>query len=88
MKKIMSVTEVDGEGLEGLLGERVQLWCLNYIYTGLLTGVNENDVLLEDASVVYETGAFDADSWGDAQRLPAPLYVRISMIESYSRASK
>ena len=39
MKKI--VQEVTGEGLEKLLGERVTLFCANYIYTGVLAGVNE-----------------------------------------------
>jgi hypothetical protein len=31
MKKIVSVTEVEGEGLIGLLGENVILFCMNYI---------------------------------------------------------
>ncbi len=49
MKKIVTVTEVDGEGLVALMGKRVMLFCLNYIYTGTLTGVNATCVLLEDA---------------------------------------
>ena len=57
MKKL--VEEVVGEGLEKLLGERVTLFCANYIYTGKLTGVNENCVLLSEAAIVYETGSFD-----------------------------
>lgn len=66
MKKLVNVTEVEGEGLMALLGERVTLFCLNYIYTGKLTGVNSTCVLLEDAAIVYETGAFDASAWKDA----------------------
>jgi len=54
MRKI--VDEVMGEGLEKLLGERVTLFCLNYIYTGTLVGVNATLVLLHDAAIVYETG--------------------------------
>ena len=42
MKKI--VQEVEGEGLVKLLGERVTLFCANYIYTGKLEGVNESCV--------------------------------------------
>lgn len=84
MKKIVNVTEIEGEGLTALLGERVTLFCLNYIYTGKLTGVNSTCVLLEDAAIVYETGAFDAKEWKDAQRLPNALYVQTSAIESFT----
>ena len=81
MKKI--VTEVQGEGLEKLLGERVTLFCSNYIYTGLLSGVNETCVLLTDAAVVYETGPFGDKKWKDAQPMPSEWYVQISFIESF-----
>lgn len=81
MKKI--VNEVQGEGLEKLLGERVTLFCMNYIYTGVLTGVNDSCVLLTDASIVYETGAFDSKGWKDAQKLPHDWYVQTSSIESF-----
>ncbi len=81
MRKI--VEEVSGEGLEKLMGDRVTLFCLNYIYTGKLMGVNASCVLLEDASIVYETGPLDTKSWGDAQKLPGPWYVQTSCIESF-----
>ena len=42
MKRLVNVVEVDNEGLVGLMGQRVTLFCLNYIYTGKLTGVNDN----------------------------------------------
>ena len=81
MKKI--VTEVEGEGLVKLLGEVVTLFCLNYIYTGKLVGVNETCVLLDDPKIVYETGAFDTKQWKDAQALPSSLYVMTACIESF-----
>lgn len=81
MKKV--VAEVNGEGLEKLLGERVTLFCLNYIYTGQLTGVNDSCILLTDAAVVYETGSFSDKSWKDAQKLPNEWYVQIGCIESF-----
>jgi len=81
MRKI--VEEVSGEGLEKLLGERVTLFCLNYIYTGKLMGVNSSCVLLEDASIVYETGALNDKKWKDAQSLPQSWYVQIGAIESF-----
>lgn len=83
MKRI--IEDVAGEGLESLLGETVTLWCSNYIYSGRLVGVNESDVLLEDASIVYETGELNAAKFKDAQPLPGPWYVRTSFIESYGK---
>jgi len=86
MRKI--VEQVEGEGLQSLLGENVVLWCANYIYAGKLAGVNDSDVLLHDASVVYETGELCASAWKDAQKLPGPWYVRTASIESYGKSGK
>lgn len=81
MKKI--VTEVSGEGLEKLMGERVTIFCANYIYTGVLSGVNDSCILLTSAAVVYETGPFGEKKWKDAQELPSDWYVQIGAIESF-----
>jgi len=81
MKKI--VTEVEVEGLVKLLGETVTLFCASYIYTGKLSGVNDACVLLDDAKIVYETGAFNEKTWKDAQSLPGQWYVQMGMIESF-----
>lgn len=81
MKKI--VAEVSGEGLQKLLGERVTLFCLNYIYTGRLIGVNETCVLLTEAAIVYETGELKSTNWKDAQDLPHDWYVQLSAVESF-----
>lgn len=83
MKKVVNVAEVSGEGFEALLGERVTLFCLNYIYTGKLVGVNSTCVLLCEPAIVYETGAFTEKNWKDAQALPHDLYVQISAVEAY-----
>ncbi len=85
MKKLVKVEEVQGEGLVGLMGENVTLFCLNYIYTGKLVGVNDTFVKLEKASVVYETGAYSSKDWKDAQALPQDWYVQISAIESFGK---
>ena len=81
MKKI--VEDVSGEGLVKLLGERVTLFCLNYIYTGKLEGVNDTYVKLVDAAIVYETGELGDHKWKDAQKLPNEWYVQTSAIESF-----
>jgi len=83
MKKIMQVTEVEGEGLVALLGRRVTLFCMNYIYTGTLEGVNDTCVLLKDAAIVYETGSLNTKTWQDAQKLPNDWYVQTASIESF-----
>ena len=83
MMKMVNVTEVKGEGLVGLMGQRVTLFCLNYIYTGLLSGVDDTCVRLDDAAIVYETGAFDDPKWKDSQKLPGHHYVIRSAIESF-----
>jgi hypothetical protein len=81
MKKI--IEETTPEGLEKLMGERVTLFCLNYIYTGKLVGVNDTCVLLSDAAIVYETGAFSDKKWKDAQELPNDFYVMRAAIEGF-----
>ena len=81
MKKL--VEQVEDEGLEGLLGETVTLYCDTYIYTGKLAGVNEFCVLLQDAKIVYNTGSHKSGEWGDAEPMPNDWYVCCSKIESF-----
>lgn len=83
MKKFVQVTEVEDEGLVGLMGQVVTLMCGVYFYTGKLIGVNETFVKLEAASVVFETGSFATKTWQDAQKLPGDWYVQTSAIESF-----
>ena len=84
MKKLVQTIEVENQGLEALLGEDVMLLCLNYIYAGKLVGVNDKDVLLENAHIVYETGAFSDSKFKDAQKLPSDEWrVKTTTIESY-----
>ena len=84
MKKLVSVQEVSGEGLEALLGENVMLFCMNYIYSGTLAGVNTSCVLLENPSIVYETGAFAKSGYTNSERLHTEkLYVQTAAIESF-----
>ena len=84
MKKLVSVQEVEGEGLEALLGEKITLFCMNYFYTGKLIGVNKTCILLEDPAIVYDTGAFDKKGYADCQPLHVKIfYVQIASIESF-----
>ena len=84
MKKIATVVEVAGEGLEALLGTQVMLFCSNYIYAGVLEGVNDAFVKLKGAKIVYETGPFNTKGYKDAQSLPTDeWYVQTQAIESF-----
>ena len=88
MRQVVTVTEVEGEGLESFLNQNVVLFCLNYIYTGKLVGINDTFVKLEDPSIVYETGPFSTPGYKDAQKLHVKsFYVQTAAIESFG-ASK
>jgi hypothetical protein len=80
---VKRIVEDKQDGLEGLMGERITLFSLNYIYTGELVGVNERYVLLKDPAIVYETGAFNEPTWADAQALPNELFVMLSCVEAF-----
>jgi hypothetical protein len=83
MKKLVKVEEVEGEGLIGLLGKTVTLFCANYIYRGELVGVNDTCVKLDAAQMVYETGDFRSKEWKDCQELGGSWYVKRGAIESF-----
>ena len=86
MKKFIAVTDVEGAGMEALGGEHVLLFCLNYIYAGILSGVNETFVQLTEAKIVYETGPFTSSGYKDAQLLPGDTWnVQRGAIESFGR---
>jgi len=81
---VKKLIEVADEGMEGLLGKRVALLCMNYIYHGTLTGVNDTCIQLSDPKIVYETGEWSSKHWQDAQALPCKvLYVQTAAIESF-----
>ena len=84
MKRLVEVEEIENEGLASLLGKRVTLFSLNYIYTGKLVGINDEFCKLEDASIVFETGDFSDSSWKDAQALPHPIYPMMRCIEMFT----
>ena len=82
MKRIIESSEV--HGLEALLGEKVLIFCLNYIYTGILVGVNSTFIELKDPAIVYETGPFTDKGYKDAQPLHTSTWnVQIGVIESF-----
>ena len=83
MKKIIETEEA--EGLLAFIGEPITVWCMSYIYTGTLIGVNDTCIKLDgkDAAIVYETGELTAKSFKDAQKCGKNRYIMISAIESF-----
>lgn len=78
------VVEIEGAGLESMLGEKIVLLCSSYFYTGTLKGVNDDHVELEDAQLVYDTGAWTTKGWADAQSLSGKVWrVMRQSIESW-----
>jgi len=87
MKKIVQVQEIEGEGLESLLGERVLLMCAGYFYEGILIGVNDEFVKIDDAAIVYSTGAWSNEAYDDIQKLhQKEWYVQRGLIESFGKS--
>ena len=83
MKKLVKVEEVAGEGLLAVMGQTVTFFCMNYISAGKLVGVNDTCVKLENAHIVYETGAYTDKKFKDAQKLNDEFYIQTNSIESY-----
>ncbi len=77
------IEEVENEGLMALMGKTVTLFCVNYIYAGKLVGINKSCIKLENAHIVYETGAFSAHSFKDAQKVGNEFYIQLQAIESF-----
>ena len=84
----VKVIEVEDEGMLNLLGKQVEIRCNVYIYTGVLIGVNTMCIKLQDAAIVYETGAFTDKKYKDAQRLQGEQYVSMGLIESFGESFK
>lgn len=85
MKKL--VENVDNEGLDSFLGERILLICAGYFYEGKVIGVNDTFVKLEDAGIVYSTGKWSDKNYEDLQKFNDPeWYVQRVLIESFGKS--
>jgi len=84
MKRIVETAEESG--FEAMLGEKISVWCGIYIYTGQLTGVNEDQIELTNAYIIYETGDLASGPWKDAQSLPGIWRIMKRGIESWGKA--
>jgi hypothetical protein len=76
------VVDVPNEGLISLLGQKVTVFCSNYIYDGILEGVNDSFIKLTSASLVFETGSFNEKKRKLSEAFPNPQYIMLHAIES------
>jgi hypothetical protein len=89
MKVLQTITEVLEEGLEALIGKTVEIYCGNFIYAGILTGVNTTCIKLTNPHIVYETGKHDATSYLRVESLCKNCqYIQVSFIESFGETKK
>ena len=86
--KTIEVIEVENEGFLSLLGKQVEIRCNVYIYAGILVGVNSTCVKLDNAAIVYETGAFTDPKYKDAQKIGDGQFVSLGLIESFGPCNK
>lgn len=84
MKKVIQVTDVEGEGLEAFLNKRIFVVCRSYFYAGTLTGINNDCILLKDARFFFESGSFE-DKWiAHSEKVKGgKFYVAKNAIESF-----
>lgn len=69
--------------LDKYMNAKITVFCTTYIYTGTLIKFTDNFLELVDASIVFETGAFDEPEWKDAQKLPNVWVIAMSSVESF-----
>lgn len=65
------------------LGKKILVLCANYFYTGELINIYDHSIVLENASIVYETGPWENKQYKDVQKLGHKVYILISAIESF-----
>lgn len=85
-----TLIEVQNDGLVGFLGKNVTLFCDSYIYHGNLCGISDTCAKLDNAKIVYLTGAFSDNKFEDAQPLfnEGSWYVQLNKIESFGILNK
>ena len=86
MKSLVKVEEIENEGLISFLGNKITVWCIDYIRTGKLVGVNDQFIKLEQAAIIYETGELKAKSYKDLQETGKDMYVMIHAITHFEES--
>ena len=77
------IKETENEGFMALLGKTITVYCVGFIYTGELVGVNDDCIKLSAVKIVYDTGSHSSSDWETAEPLPHDWYIQKSNIESF-----
>lgn len=84
MRKVVQVTEVDGEGFEAFLNKRIFVVCRSYFYAGTLTGINSECILIEDGRFVLESGSFEGKGITSSEKIKGgKIYIQKNAIEAF-----
>lgn len=71
--------------MKDLVGQVYTFWCARWIYHGKVKSVNTEYIVLENASVVFETGDYGNSEASDIQSLPNDFQVMIQSIEGFTK---
>jgi len=71
------------ENLQDLIGQKYLFECARYFYYGKVKKVTSDYVELTDAGKVFDSGALDAKSPTDLQKVPGNIFVMRNAIESF-----
>ena len=83
------VKEDTQEGFASLMGKNVEIQTGIYIYAGMLVGVNDSCIKLDNAHTVFETGEFKSKKYKDAQPRSNPvLYIQTANILAFNETTQ
>lgn len=71
------------DGLIKLLGQYITVYCESFIYAGTLAGFDDTCLLLQNASIVYDTGAHEKKEFEVEEKLPGDWYIMNNKVESF-----
>lgn len=84
MQTVVEIKEDKLEGLNKFLNKRILILSAGYFYEGILVGIDDACVKINDAHIVYETGKWSDVNYRDRQKLHTDSwYVQVGLIESF-----
>ncbi len=84
ISSLRKVNENKRQDLLNLIGEKVVLLGVNYLYYGVLTEVYEDNVSLQGARIVFETGNItDAKFKDESEMYSSKWNIMLSAVESF-----
>lgn len=89
-EKVEAVKAILGEefkeidNLQDLVGEKYLFQCARYFYYGKVTNVTPTHIVLKEAGIVFDVGAYDAKEAADMQLVSnKTIYLMRQAVESF-----